>query len=240
MIVATIAGRQVDRAQVLAWEDRRARVVMRKLGLPDSDTMTLPERRAALLARKLELGHAGLRRHLRLQLFASHLTALLLALLSGKRRSFSVCELWVERGSAEHFQRWFEDRVPLDDQAGMLAGCPDHYIIDTSSPSHQRVVETCGGAPFASEVVIDYADQSSVVTPPDPRYPLQIAGVASLAGGRAVGGVRHQFRQEGEGFRALITVEFPWAIFPWIVSDHRWHLATEFSNWIEAAAKDRV
>ena len=235
MIVATIDGRRVERAEVLAWEDRRARIVMRKLGLPDAG-MTLPERRAALLARKLEMGHSDLRRLLRFQLFASHLVALVLAWLSGSRRAFSVCELWVERGSAEHFQRWFEARVPLDDQAGMLAGCPDHYIIDTSSPSHQRVVETVGGAPFASEVILDYSDPTGVITPPDPTYPLQIAATARLRSGRAVGGVRHQFRQEGEGFRALITVEFPRAIFPWIVSGHRWHLATEFSNWIEAAA----
>jgi hypothetical protein len=235
LIVATIAGQQVDRAAVQAWEDHRARVVMRKLGIPDNAAMTLPERRAALLAHKLAQGHDGLRHRLRFQLFLSHLVAIVLALLSGKRRSFSVCELWVERGSAQHFQRWFEDRVPLDDQAGMLAGCPDHYIIATSATNHQRVVETCGGAPFASEVVIDYADQSSVLTPPDPSYPLQIAGVASLASGRAVGGVRHQFRQEGEGFRARVTVEFPSTIFGSIIAGQRWHLATEFSNWIEAA-----
>lgn len=237
MIVATIAGKQVVRAQVLAWEDHRARMVMRKLAIPDSDSMTLPERRAALLARKLELGHARLRRHLRFQLFASHLLAIVLALLSGRRRSFSVCELWIERGSAEHFRRWFENRVPLDDQPGMLAGCPDHYIIATTSPSHQEVIETVGGAPFASEVVLDYSDQTGVVTPPDPAYPLQIAATAKLRSGRAVGGVRHQLRQEGEGFRALIAVEFPRAIFPSIVAGHRWHLATEFSNWIEAAAE---
>lgn len=235
MIVATIAGERIDRATVQAWEDGRAKIVMRKLRIPDNPAMTLGERRAALLTRKLAMGHAALRQHLRLQLFASHLVAVVMALLSGWKRSYCSCELWVESGSAENFQRWFEARVPLDDQPGMLGGCPDHYIIDTPSPSHQRVVETVGGAPFASEIIIDYADQSSVVTPPDPTYPFQIAGVASLASGRAVGGVRHQFRQEGEGFRALITAELPSAMFKSILHQNPWHLATEFSNWIEAA-----
>ena len=234
MIVATIAGQQVDRAGVQAWENHRAMVVMRKLHLPDAG-LTLPERRAALLAHKLAMGHAAIRRHLRFDLFASHLIAVLLALLSGARRKVSVCELAVSSGSAAQFQHWFEARVPRDDQAGMLAGCPDHYIIDTNAAGHQVVVETVGGAPFTSEIIITYGDDSGIVTQPDPSYPLQIVGVARLASGRAVGGVRHQFRQEGEGFRALITAEFPAATLGYMIAQHRWHLATEFSNWIEAA-----
>ena len=235
MIVATIDGQQVDRDRVLGWEDHRATVVMRKLGLADTG-LTLPQRRAALLAHKLALGHVGLRHRLRFELFCSHLIAVILALLSGSRRSMSVCELAVSSGSADHFKRWFEDRVPLDDQAGMLAGCPDHYIIDTDAAGRQVVLETGGGAPFASEILITYGDHSSIVTPPDPSYPLQIFGVARLASGRAVGGVRHQIRQEGAGFRALITAEFPAATLGFMIAAHRWHLATEFSNWIEAAA----
>jgi hypothetical protein len=236
MIVATIDGQQVDRADVQAWEDHRAKVVMRKLGQPDAG-LTLPERRAALLAHKMALGHLAIRHRLRFELFFSGVIAVILALLSGSRRSMSVCELVVSKGSADHFKRWFEDRVPLDDQAGMLAGCPDHYIIDIDAAGHQVVLETVGGAPFASEVIITYGDDSSLKTPPDPDYPLQIYGVARLASGRAVGGVRHQLRQEGEGFRAQITAEFPVATLSYMIARQRWHLATEFSNWIEAAAK---
>lgn len=234
MIVVTIAGQQVDRAAVLAWEDRRAKIVMRKLGLPDGG-MTLPQRRAALLAQKLALGHQAIRRLLRFDLFCSRIIAVILALLSGKRRAMSVCELAISRGSAEHFQTWFEARVPLDDQAGMLAGCPDHYIIDTDAQGRQVVLETVGGAPFPSEIAITYGDDSSLVTPANPSYPYQIFGIARIASGRTVGGVRHQLRQEGDGFRALITAEFPSATLGSMIAGHRWHLATEFSNWIEAS-----
>ena len=235
MIVATIDGQQFDRAAVEAWEDHRAKVVMRKLGLPDPG-LTLPQRRAALLAHKLVMGNAAIRRRLRFDLFCSGLIAIILALLSGPRRSMSVVELAVSSGSAEQFKAWFEARVPLDDQAGMVAGCPDHYIIDTNAAGHQVVLETVGGAPFPSEVLITYGDDSSLKTPPDPSYPLQIFGVARLTGGRAAGGVRHQLRQEGVGFRALITAEFPSATLGYMIAQQRWHLATEFSNWIEAAA----
>lgn len=234
MIVATIAGQQVDRAAVQAWEDNRAHEVMGKFSLPDSG-MTLPQRKAALLAHKLAMGHAAIRQFLRIQLCLSGLLAVVFALLSGKRRDFCVVELAVSQGSAERFKTWFEARVPLDDQAGMLAGCPDHYLIDTNTAGHQVVVETVGGAPFASEIIIAYGDASSLLTPPDPAYPLQIFGVARNAAGRPIGGVRHQLRQEGEGFRALITAEFPAATLGSIISGNRWHLACEFSNWIEAS-----
>ncbi|MGH6786758.1 MAG: hypothetical protein ACREBO_08005 [Novosphingobium sp.] len=235
-IVATIDGQTAERDAVLAWEDKRAFVVMRQLGLHDVGP-TRAERRAGLLARKLELGHAALRRMLWLDLFLSRLMAIVLTALWGKRRRVSSCELAVERGSAERFQRWFIDRVPLDDQAGMLAACPDHYIIDTPASGDQQVVETAGGSPLTAEFVIHYGQSDGIVTPPDPAYPLQIVGVARLSSGRAVGGVRHQFRQEGEGFRAIVAAEFPGGTFASIVKWHRWHLACEFSNWIEAAAE---
>jgi hypothetical protein len=32
-----------------------------------------------------------------------------------------------------------------------------------------------------------------------------------------------------------LTGEFPIATPPWLIRAHRWHLACEFSNWIEAA-----
>jgi hypothetical protein len=57
----------------------------------------------------------------------------------------------------------------------------------------------------------------------------------AAAGAPASGAIRHQFRDHGDGFSARLTIEFP-ALTPGrIVRTHRWHLACEFSNWIEAA-----
>ena len=156
--------------------------------------------------------------------------------MSGPRRRFSVCEIAVNRGSAEHFARWFADRNDLNDEAAMIDACPDHYIIARDEGGRQLVIETTGGSPLPGEFTVDYADVSSLRTPPGPAYPHQVAGVARLADGLAIGGVRHQFRQEGDGFRALLSVEFPGFVPMHMVAAHRWHLAVEFSNWIEAAA----
>ena len=59
--------------------------------------------------------------------------------------------------------------------------------------------------------------------------------MAAGAGGVPIGGVRHLFRDEPNGFRARLTVEFPLTMPSYMIRQHRWHLACEFSNWIEAA-----
>jgi hypothetical protein len=234
-IEATIAGKSVTREEVQAWEDRRASVVMRKLAL-DCSNMSRLEKRRALLARKLALGHGGIREVLRRELIWSARIARLTATLSGGRRKFSTCELVVGHGSAAAFCGWFRERTRQGDEPPMLDACPDHYIIATSTDGKQVVVETTGGSPVASEFVIDYSDSRGIQTALDPAFPIRIIGTARLKDGVIVGGVCHQFRQEGEGFWAKLSVEFPMMILPHMIAEHRWHLAAEFSNWIEAAA----
>jgi hypothetical protein len=87
---------------------------------------------------------------------------------------------------------------------------------------------------------IDYEDLSSLRSLADPHYTHQMAGVARARGGLELGGVRHQFRNEGSGFRARLLVEFPFFIMPGIVSGHRWHLACEWANWITAAFDEQM
>lgn len=231
-ITAQIGNRTVTRDQVLAWEDRRARHVLKRLHLPFVEDRLA--RRRLLVERKLELGHDGIRAMLAKDLQWSERVARLVCAVSGAKRRFSVCELAVSAGSAEQFAHWFEERSRLGDERPMIDACPDHYIIALDAQGRQVVLETTGGSPFASEFTVDYGDLSSLQTTPDAAFPHQVAGVARLDG-LAIGGVRHQFRQDGAGFRARLTVEFPAAMAGFMVSAHQWHLAAEFSNWIEAA-----
>lgn len=83
-------------------------------------------------------------------------------------------------------------------------------------------------------IALDSAE--GLITPPDPSYPIQMAGCARLADGTLIGGIRHQFRDEPEGARILLTVEFPWLMGPYGPAAHRWHLASEFANWVQAAS----
>lgn len=76
----------------------------------------------------------------------------------------------------------------------------------------------------------------AVVTPADPSYPFRMAGTARLADGTVLGGIRHQFREEGGGTRALLAAGFPWLMPRASIAAHRWHVACEFSRWVEAAA----
>ncbi len=117
----------------------------------------------------------------------------------------------------------------------MIAALPEHYLIATDPSGRQEVIETNGGSPMAARFFIDYNDLSSLRSQPDSTYPIAVVGVARSPNGAAIGGVRHQFRNEGDGFRAKLTVEFPSLIMPSVVTGHRWHLACEFSNWIRAA-----
>lgn len=192
--------------------------------------------RRDLLERKLALGHNGIRARIGRRLWLSEKITRLTVALSGSARRFSICEIEVARGSAARFAQWFEERNTLDDERTMIDACPDHYIIARDAQGRQFVVETTGGSPLPGAFTVDYADVSSLMTRADPAYPHQVAGVARLADGLAIGGVRHQFRQEGEGYRTLLTVEFPRRVPRRMVAEHQWHLAVEFSNWIEAAA----
>lgn len=237
-----IQGRPVPLVKVEAWENRRAAKVLRKLGVRDIPA-SLAERRALLLVRKEELGHDGIRALLARELTLSGAFASLIAKLSLGRRRYSVIDIVSPIGNAEGFARWFEDAAHRNREDVMIAAMPDHYLIATNAGGQQEVIESNGGAPLAAHFFVDYADLSSLRSLPDPDFPVQVAGVARAPNGNgrsgmAIGGVRHQFRDEesasGQGFRARLTVEFPTLIMPGVVSGHRWHLAVEFSNWIKA------
>lgn len=231
-----INGKEIPRTHVMEWEKRRALSVLKKLGAhPISPN--LADLQQQIAERKQELGSEALLKILRWELAISNPMSVVIAGLSFGARRFSVTELVTSHGTAEHFVEWFNERAKINDENAMLAGTPDHYLIRTNADGSQEVVETNGGSPLAAHFFIDYQDLSSLRSPIDAAFPWQIAGVARSSTGLAVGGVRHQFRNENGGFRARLLVEYPLLILPQVISGHQWHLASEFGNWIEAAFK---
>ena len=224
------AGRPVTREAFLAWENHCIDAASKRLGthVPDG---AVHLRRETFLEQKLDLGATEIARRLRRDTEWSDRIALIQAKMSARRR-LSTIDLVAPTGTAEEVEEFFS--AAATDEAAMLRACPDHYAI-RMGPDGQEVLETTGGSPLAARFVIDYDDVSSLVTPPDPAWPVQVAGVARAAEGTAIGGVRHQFRTTKQGFEARLTVEFPLPTLPTMVRGHRWHLACEFSNWIEAA-----
>jgi hypothetical protein len=233
-IDAVIAGRAVSRDEVLVWEAKRLPRAARKIGLavPPGD---LARQRTAFAETKLALGADDVRRRLARDVRASGVVARGLTALSFGRRATSVCDLHVTGGNAGAFVDWFTDAGRDDYARSMIAANPDHFLIDTAPDGRQEVIEATGGSPLATQFFIDYDDTSPLVTPRDPAFPVEAAGVARTGAGLAIGGVRHEFRDDANGFHARLCIEFPWLTAPYLIAQHRWHLACEFSNWIEAA-----
>jgi hypothetical protein len=239
-IIATIGDREVDRDEVRRWESERAVKVAQNLGmeLPGGD---LAARREALVRKKLELGHGAIEAGLARQLRVSARSSRLMSALSRGRRRFCAVELSGPEGSAEALPAFYREAMGSGDEAALLASSPDHLLLDQAADAVQQVIETTGGAPLASRIFLDESDTSSVTSEADPDFPVQWVAVGrSAPDGPAAGGLRHQFRDGPDGFRARLMVEFPVLTPGRIVREHRWHLACEFSNWIEAANQVRV
>ncbi len=234
-IVAEIDGRRVPRNEVLAWEADRAQAVCRKLDITAPGGLVA--RRDALVARKLELGHEALLRMLARELRVSSFSGRLVNALSRGKRRFCTIELTGSGGSAETMPGFYKWAMQTGDEAALLAASPDHYLLFEGEDGIQRVIETVGGSPLASRIFLDESDLSSVTTSADPDFPVQWVAVGRASvDGPASGAIRHQFRDESGGFRARLTIEFPAFIPQRLVRAHGWHLACEFSNWIEAAS----
>ncbi len=232
-ITATINGRQVARADVLAWEDLRIDAAAKKLGVAAPSRMPISERREVWLQTKRALGDDEILRRLSRDSRIADVVGRAQASVS-RRRRICVSELDVPGGTAQQFADWFTEITFSSDQDAMERACPDHFVLRMAD-GRQQVLETNGGSPFAALFDIDYDDVSSLVTPIDPQFPVRLDGVALSSTGRPIGGVRHQFRDTDTGVHARLLVEFPLPMLQGVISGHRWHLACEFSNWFEAA-----
>lgn len=249
-ITCLIDGQVVGRPQVLAWEARRMQVVWHKLkrhapapassplNTLDPAAAVSPEMmvrlRQALLDAKLQLGHQRIQEIFADELALAKALQQLLLLTSFGRHALSVIDVRCDQGSAAGFVDWFTGRVRANDEPEMLRACPDHHIIETRANGQQHVLETTGGSPLPTQFDIDYANASGIPVPLVPALPHRVGGVA-LDGERTIGCAFHQFGpQAGGGFRGRLSVAFPRST-PWfMINGHRWHLACEFSNWIEA------
>lgn len=234
-IVANIGGRQVSRREVLAWEHGRAAKVCARLGI-DSPPDDVVGRREALVARKLELGHEALERMLGRELALSARSTRLMTALSRGRRRIGAVELTGTGLAAESMPAFYKEAMRSGDEAPLLAAAPDHYLLAQDTDGVQQVIETTGGSPLASRIFLDESDLAAVGTTADPGFPVQWVAVGRAAvEAPPSGAIRHQFRDEGDRFTARLMIEFPLLTPGRVVRAHRWHLACEFSNWIEAA-----
>jgi hypothetical protein len=216
------------------WEAQRAARVAKKLGVSGRSAEIVILRRA-IVERKLELGHDGIERLLARELRWSERVGRISAALSKGRRRLCTIELTADTGAAEIVPQWYQAATTTNDETPLIAACPDHYVLRTRRDGTQEVIETTGGAPLAVQMFFDASDLSTLTTTADAAFRTQWTGVARIADGTPVGGIRHQFQDAAAGFRVRLTIEFPLTTPHFMIRAHQWHLACEFSNWIEAA-----
>lgn len=244
-----IGDQVIERDDVLRWEARRLQVAAQRIAgnvpgwllgdlsalllRPAESTVNVARDRELLGDTKLRLGEAQMRKITSLDLLASNPTAQLTA--APGKWTVSRATISSNLGTARGFVDWFNSRVAHNDVRSMLVACPDHYVIRTPQSHHQEVIEVTGGAVFASRFLIDYADITRLPIPADPTCTARAAGWARNANGTKIGAVHHQFKNNrGGGFTGELNVAFPAFLPPFMISEHRWHLACEFSNWIAA------
>lgn len=236
-INCNINGHPISRSQVLDWEWRRLQVVWKKLRPQTSAAESvdaIAQMRQDLLAHKLQLGATRIKSLLASELALSGVVQRLLLSTSFGRYALSVTDIQCNQGSAEGFVQWFAARVNANDEPAMLLASPDHYVIETQDNGQQYVLETTGGSPLATQFDIDYADARGNPVPLLAELPVRVGGMA-LDAQKAIGYAFHQFGNvPGGGFRGRLSVAFPRSTPRFMIDGHRWHLACEFSNWIEA------
>lgn len=232
-IATRIDGRDHTRDEVFAWEAKRARKAARRLRVaePSADPAALLGR---VVDRKLALGHDALRRLFMRDLRVSAPVGQLGATVSRGRRKVATTTLACETGAAELVPAWYSERFAAGDEVAMLAASPDHWLFDARG-GVEEVIETTGGAPAAVQMFFDHDAASPIQTPHDPAFPVDWVAIARNARGTPIGGVRHQFLDRPDGFEVRLNVEFPVTTLPSMITAHCWHLACEFSNWIEFA-----
>ncbi|KAA9292159.1 hypothetical protein QP168_03930 [Aerococcus urinae] len=233
----TIAGQVVSQERLDNWEYRHSRQALKNLGRRPKPADNLVTLRNSLNQLKQSLTYEEILRHLgwKLKLMATLMRAI--AWLSLGRVKYATCTLEVDGLTIEEFAPLVKDFVTKDSPGIRqinLAANPEHYVLEPRGQLFE-VIETAGASPLPIQFLIDFSSDQGLVSQEDPAYPLQMVGLAYLAKGSQVGGIRHQFRNTETGMEARTLVEFPAACPSYIVKDHCLHLALEWKNWISAA-----
>lgn len=155
----------------------------------------------------------------------------------------ALAELQVKGLKAQEFLEWFYARARAGDHAAMLAAHPEHYLISQTADGRLDVIETTGEwrhpSRFFAKLGVAPQEAAPNLADIDPSYPHSMAGVFTLADGLEMGRVLHQFANTDEGFKAKLIIYFPAGSEAEKIQGHKWHLAIEFTNWVNLCLKEK-
>lgn len=190
-----------------------------------------------LLRIKMELGLARLREIMKKKAkIGNKISAIGVKLARGKRK-FSTTEIYVPESnlSPEEVIARITNIIMVNNEQHLkinLDSNPDHYVLQSLSEHVQEVLEVTGGSPLPTHFYCHYGEVASLQSKRTTDYQAEIAGAAKLENGFVIGGVRHQVKKEGNGFRFKALVEFPSAVSDKMIEAHEYHLACEFGHWL--------
>lgn len=154
--------------------------------------------------------------------------------VSRGKRKFSITEIEMSGISAKEIIDGIDTLMLTQSRKNdevNLSACPEHYVLRPLGENTLEVIETTGNSPLPVQFFIEYDNKTGIQTPRDSSYEYQSTGIARLKNGTLLGGVRHQFKETKDGFKARLVVEFPSICPNSLIKAHRMHLGCEFSYW---------
>lgn len=237
-----IQGQTITSPQLTTWQRKRIAKTYRVLGKKMPQHMDNEALMQDLTTVKQQYSYSAMQRHLQASLTVSQRIMTVASKMSGSKRKFAQVQFIVEGISASEVQQAFADLMLVNDEtysAINLRACPDHYVLRPYGKEGQEVIEFTGNSPLPVQFFIVYGEQTGIMTPRDEDYAYQTVGVARAKDGTVIGGVRHQFADTENGVEVKASVEFPALCPSSMVRAHEWHLACEFSYWLQWIINNR-
>ncbi len=242
-------GQELNANDVLEWELNRAIKTYKKMKKWDNVDFDpnmkhwIQEKNLELMLVdidrvKCEIGIDKLREKMAASAKLGNINSVIATKIS-RGRKFSITEIIVpncDMSSSEVLSRITDIMMKNTSEhlSINLGATPDHYALQAVNSDVQEVLEITGGSPLPTHFFANYGDEKGLQSVFTPEFDVQAPGTAKLADGTIIGGVRHQVKSEGNGFRFKALVEFPSILPNYMIRQHEIHLACEFGHWISA------
>jgi hypothetical protein len=245
------SGQKVAPQAFEQWEKRHSVTMAKRLqnyyrvnmspffvkSIPETDLLTV---RKKLVAYKLQLSNDEIRGKLKHVFGFTNTATDFMSTLGRHKRKSSVVEIVVKDVPEGFDLKKFVDQIQTlmttnseENRRICLAGSPDHLLLEGKPNNAQEIVEITGGAPMEAHFINYYGVGAGINYPRDPEYPYQMASISMMTNNIAAGDIRHQYKEEGTGFRAKLADEFPIFFTNSMIREHQFHLANEFLVWYE-------
>ena len=229
-----INQKEVSQARIEQWRKQRILKAAKMLNLQLHNTDKTEILDQALLKAKMKLTYEELIHKIGTKLKWSQYLMKWAAKWSKKPRKKAIITIFESGLTAASFSIMLEklmlEKTNVHKRVN-LGACPDHYALQPHGDKLE-VIETAGNSPLPTQFFLKLGGEAEIEEPRDASYPFQTVGVASLANGCNIGGIRHQFRDTEKGLEARFCVEFPSLCPDSLIKEHQFHLAAEWSRWI--------